>query len=67
MIWIGGAGWPEARERSALSTYLSRERIGQGQVISFLGNPYYRATFLGTGRLLVNAILLGPGLGARTR
>jgi len=64
-IRLSGLLWPEARERWALSSYLTREKIGNGQVISFLGNPYYRATFLGTGRLLVNAILLGPGMGTK--
>ncbi len=64
---LSGLLWPEARERWALSSYLTRERIGDGQAISFLGNPYYRATFYGTGRLLENAILLGPGMGAKGR
>jgi hypothetical protein len=64
---LSGLLWPEARERWALSSYLTREKIGNGQVISFLGNPYYRATFLGTGRLLQNAILLGPGMGTKPR
>jgi hypothetical protein len=66
-IRVSGLLWPEARERWAGSSYLTREKIGQGQVISFLGNPYFRATFLGTGRLLTNAILLGPGMGAKER
>jgi len=66
-IRLSGLLWPEARERWGLSNYLTRERVGDGQVISFQGNPFFRATFQGTGRLLINAILLGPGLGARTR
>ena len=62
---LSGPLWPEARERVAGSVYLAREGIGKGQAISFYANPIYRAYFHGTGRLLANAILLGPGMGAR--
>ncbi|MGD8393867.1 MAG: M14 family zinc carboxypeptidase [Candidatus Eiseniibacteriota bacterium] len=64
---LSGLLWPEARRRWARSAYLCRERIGDGQVISFLGNPVYRAYFHGTGRLLSNAVLLGPGMGTAPR
>ncbi len=64
---LSGLLWPEARERWAGSLYLGRERIGDGQVIAFLGNPVYRRTFHGSSRLLANALLLGPGMGARAR
>jgi hypothetical protein len=60
---VSGLLWPEARDRWAQTSYLSREGIGKGQVIAFLGNPIYRAYFHGTGRLLANALLLGPGMG----
>ena len=62
-IRLSGLLWPEARDRWAETSWLSRERIGRGQVIAFLGNPVYRTCFYGTGRLFSNALLLGPGLG----
>ncbi len=64
---LSGLLWPEARERWAGSLYLGRERVGDGQVIAFLGNPVYRRTFHGSSRLLANALLLGPGMGTRAR
>jgi len=62
---LSGILWPEAAERLEESTYLYREARGRGQMIAFLGNPAYRAGFHGTARLLSNAVLLGPGMGAR--
>ncbi len=64
---LSGLLWPEARERWANSAYLSREAVGEGQVIVFLGNPVYRRVFHGSSRLFANALLLGPGMGTRTR
>ena len=64
---VSGLLWPEAKQRLALTCYMARESIGSGQVIAFLGNPYYRAYFHGTARLLANAILLGPGAGVTVR
>jgi hypothetical protein len=62
---LSGVLWPEAVERLSGSSYLIREAHGRGQFISFLGNPAYRAGFHGSARLLINAALLGPGMGAR--
>jgi hypothetical protein len=62
-IRIAGLMWPEARTRWARTAYLTRESRGKGQIVLFLNEPYFRAQFLGTGRLLMNAIVLGPGLG----
>jgi hypothetical protein len=64
---LAGLLWPEARWRWAETVYLSQERVRDGQVIAFLGNPAYRGAFRGTMRLLDNALLLGPGLGTRPR
>jgi hypothetical protein len=61
---LSGLLWPEARERFARSAYATREACGKGQLILFSGQPNYRASFGGAERLLVNAILLGPGFGA---
>ena len=62
---LSGLLWPEARQRIADSAYATREALGNGQVILFAGNPFFRAYTEGTGRMLQNAIILGPGLGAR--
>lgn len=62
-IRISGLMWPEAKTRWAGTAYLTREARGKGQIILFLNEPYFRAQCLGTGRLLMNAIVFGPGLG----
>jgi hypothetical protein len=60
---LSGLLWPEARARIANSAYLTQESHGSGQIILFTDEPYFRAYFWGTRRLLVNAILYGPGMG----
>lgn len=62
---LSGLLWPEAAQRIANSSYLTREPFGQGQVIYFAGEPNFRAMALGTNRLLLNAIVLGSGLGSK--
>ncbi|MBL7075431.1 hypothetical protein ISS37_09370 [candidate division KSB1 bacterium] len=62
---LSGLLWPEARGRWAKTAYLTREGIGKGQVILFADRPNFRGYFHGSERLLLNALLLGPGLGAR--
>ena len=57
-VRMSGLVWPEASQRIANSAYLTRERIGDGQVILFSGEP---------NRLWLNAIVYGPGLGTRSR
>ena len=61
---LGGLLWPEARHRIADSAAVTRESLGSGQVILFAGDPFFRAFLEGTGRMLQNAIVYGPGLGA---
>jgi len=60
----GGLLWPEARERIASSAWVTRESVGRGQVILFAHAPAFRAAQLGAMRVLENAIILGPGMGA---
>jgi hypothetical protein len=60
---LSGLLWPEARDRWARTAYATRESRGRGQIILFSGDPVFRGFFLGTERLLVNALLLGPGFG----
>jgi hypothetical protein len=60
---VSGLLWPEASERWASTAYLTREKLGKGQIILFAGYPVFRGYFRGSTRLLMNALLLGPGLG----
>lgn len=61
---LSGLLWPEAAERLSDTAYVTVESLGRGQVILFASDPAYRGLFRGPSRLLANAILLGPGLGA---
>ena len=60
---LSGLLWPEARQRWAGSAYATVERVGYGQIILFTSDPIFRGYFEATGRLLLNAVILGPGLG----
>lgn len=60
---LSGLLWPEAAVRLESSAYATVERVGAGQVILFAQDPIFRGGWRGTGRLLLNAILLGPGCG----
>jgi len=62
---VSGLLWPEARERWAGTAYATREGSGSGQIILFAGHPYPRAYFWGSRKMLANALLYGPGMGAR--
>ena len=62
---MSGLLWPEAGERLANAALVTRERKGNGQVILFAASPTFRASTRGTERLLVNAMIYGPGLGTR--
>ena len=61
---LSGLLWPEARQRSADTAYATVERLGNGQVILFAADPFFRGYYEGSGRLLLNAVILGPGMGA---
>jgi hypothetical protein len=60
---LSGLLWPEARERWAGTAYATREAKGKGQIVLFAGEPNFRGVFRGTERLLLNALLWGPGFG----
>lgn len=62
---LGGLLWPEAAARLAQTGYATREAVGRGQVILFAGHPSYRRWVVESERMLINAILLGPGMGTR--
>lgn len=63
-VRMSGLLWPEARDRIASSAWVTRESIGRGQVILFASAPAFRAAQLGAMRVLENALVLGPGMGA---
>jgi hypothetical protein len=66
-IRLSGLFWEEARARWAESVYASRDAVGKGQVIVFVSTPNFRGYFYGAERLLLNALLLGPGCGTQPR
>ena len=61
---MSGLLWPEAAGRLANSAAVTRESVGSGQVILFANPPTFRGSSRGTARLLLNAMIYGPGLGA---
>jgi hypothetical protein len=61
---MSGLIWPEGAERIANSAYVTRESKGAGQVILFASSPVFRGATAATERLLANALIYGPGLGA---
>jgi hypothetical protein len=61
---LSGLLWPEARERLENSAYATVERLGRGQIILFAADPMFRGYTEGSGRMLLNAVIFGPGLGA---
>jgi hypothetical protein len=63
---LSGLLWPEARQRWANTAYATVESVGHGQIILFAGDPFFRGYWEGAGRLLLNAVLLGPGAGTST-
>ncbi len=65
VLRMSGLLWPEAADRIANSSYVTRESVGNGQIILFASSPTTRAATLGSQRVLSNAIVYGPGLGAR--
>ena len=62
-VRMSGLVWPEAAQRIANSAYVTREKIGKGQVILFSGEPNFRGSTRGTNRLWLNAVVFGSGLG----
>ncbi|MCC6679044.1 MAG: peptidase [Phycisphaerales bacterium] len=61
---MSGLLWPEAARRLGHSAFVTQERLGDGQIILFAASPTWRGGARGTARLLTNAAVYGPGLGA---
>jgi hypothetical protein len=60
---MSGLLWPEAAHRLASSAWVTRERLGRGQVILFASSPSFRASTPAAARVLFNALVYGPGFG----
>jgi hypothetical protein len=63
-VRASGLLWPEASRRLANSAFVTRERLGRGQVILFANQPAFRGATLAPTRVLLNAIVYAPGAGA---
>ena len=66
-VRMSGLIWPEAASRIANSAYVTRERVGKGQVILFSGQPNFRGSTRGVGRIWLNALVYGAGLGTSAK
>jgi predicted deacylase len=55
-----GFAWREALDRWTGAPVVQVEAVGKGKVVSFAADPVFRATWLGTEAILLNAILLLP-------
>ena len=66
-VRMSGLVWPEGSQRIANSAYLTREKIGKGQIILFSGEPNFRGSARGTNRLWLNAVVYGSGLGTNSK
>jgi hypothetical protein len=61
---MSGLVWPEAAQRLANGAWVTREPLGRGQIILFATPPAFRGAARGSLRVLLNAVVYGPGLGA---
>ncbi len=59
---LSGWAWPETEEELAGVTFVQENRIGRGRLVSFASDPTFRAQYPGLYRLLLNAMILGPGM-----
>jgi hypothetical protein len=59
---LAGYIWPEVPARVAGTPYLWTERVGDGRVIGFAGDPNFRAMYRGLLPLFANAVFLGSSM-----
>ncbi len=64
---LSGLLWEEANARWAETVFAAHNSVGAGQVVVFASTPNFRGYFHAGERLLLNALLLGPGCGTATR
>lgn len=62
---LSGLMWEDARARWGESVYAERDARDSGQVIIFATLPDFRGYYYAAERMLLNALILGPGLGTR--
>ncbi len=60
---LSGLLWPEATHRLANAAWVTREPLGRGQIILFASPPAFRGAARGSMRVLLNAMVCGPGCG----
>ncbi|HSL83249.1 MAG TPA: M14 family zinc carboxypeptidase [Thermoanaerobaculia bacterium] len=60
-LLLSGHAWPESLERLPGAVFASEERVGRGRVIAFAEDLSFRGYWRGADRLLLNAVVLGPG------
>ncbi len=54
--------WPDNTERLLRNTaYVIEEPIGSGHLVAFAGEPWFRGWWRALDKLVMNAIVLGPG------
>lgn len=58
-VRLSGYFWPEVPSRIAETPYLFTERVGQGRVIGFAGDPNFRDLWRGLLPLFANAVFFG--------
>lgn len=64
---LSGFGWKEALERWQGAAVVQVEESGRGRVVTFAADPVFRGVWRGSEAVFLNAVLLGPSLGARDR
>ena len=62
---LSGFGWKEALERWKGAAVVQLEEAGRGRVVSFAADPAFRGVWRGSESVFLNAVLLGPSLGAK--
>ncbi|HYI08974.1 MAG TPA: M14 family zinc carboxypeptidase [Thermoanaerobaculia bacterium] len=57
---ISGVAWQESLDRIKGSVYVTSEKFGRGQVITFADDPHFRLFWRGTLPIFLNAVVYGP-------
>ncbi|HEX2060205.1 MAG TPA: hypothetical protein VHK90_05655, partial [Thermoanaerobaculia bacterium] len=57
---ISGVAWQESLDRIKGSVYVTSEKSGRGQVITFADDPHFRLFWRGTLPIFLNAVVYGP-------